>query len=858
MELRDAGCRGTEQVDPKSKTGKTKLFGCVGWQDCRTVCCPGQGDSTPGGVLFLGSAPDPEDDQLGVAFSGDGGQLFHATRDARFPKGVPWFATTVVRCFPGKTPNGKIKNPSARAMTACAAHLERTVAALRPRLIVTLGQYAAAAALGRPVSTIKVKKLAGRIWNSRFPQAAVGPLAAPIPVFAMKSPNWARRDLQANLSLWCREWDSLARYLRTGDPGQPLPGAWRYLKEPEEIDDFYMQMRSRLWQKKVSVDLETTGLDWWRGERVTLIGYGLGPEEAVVVKVGEGERAAQTIEAHNHLMRSVREVSFHNYIFDGTFSLGAMGHLPAPFRIWDTKALAYLTDENMPMSLEAQVDFWLPHLAGFKDETEDFGGAWADMPEEPLAKRCAYDCMATWQLQELFTARLPADTMELYEGTVDPALRTICRIRHRGWAVDETLLEHLRLSSKRAAQAVRERIENDPEITRLNGGKPLNPNSPQQVAPLLMRLGIDDPERMDNSPDLIKTTKEVLERHADEHWLVKALLEHGDLAGLAEQAQTYKDFTTEGRLFPGYNWGGQARQDPARATVTGRLSSAKPNVMNGQDGLLAVFRSRFEGGRIIQGDYSQLELRILAGAAGEDSLIEEFEREGGDPHNRAAGMVGELVGYPVTRQIGKRLNFGSVYGAGPRTLFQQIQRDAIADTGKRLPLTHKQVREMHRAWWEKHPAASRYMQQLHMEAVANGAVPGLFGQWRHVGAAKSQDPKERGHALRQLGNFPIQNGGALITLHAMAMVDRRLICAKMQSMVIGQLHDSIIVDAHPDEVEEAKAILLDEMRERTNERIFSRGLKVPLDVDLKIGYTMAGPKGGLVGSAQATQGGDDA
>lgn len=836
---RDPDCRGTTRIDPKTKTGKVKFFGCPQWQTAQTVCVEGRGDDGEVRVLFVGEAPGHEEDKIGKAFVGPAGRLFDAQR-AEYTPNVRWYVTNATRCFPGKTPNNTFRKPSAAARFACLTHLENTIAEKNPEVLVAMGAVAAQVLLGVVDKDVHVSRRAGRIWSSRFQRKGKG-LQPSIPVFVMRHPSWAVRDLLNNLPLWGREWEALARYLKTGSTGQELPGKWSFIEDQARLAQFYGDLHARLYsgqQQVLVVDHETTGLHHWE-DRFTQIGYGLGPGEAVVVPA-----TAQTLEEHKRAMRIAREVVLHNFPWDGTFLLGSLGILPSGF-VWDTKALAYLVNENVPMSLEAQTDLRLPHLSSFKDESNDFGGAWGEMPPSVLARRCAYDCMATWQLKENLWPRLRDKTQRLYREVVEPALKTLCRMRVRGWQVDEEMLESLLKYSRLRARAAKKRIQSSAELTTLNGGKPLNPDSPIQVAKVLVGLGINDSEQMPNHPGLPSTAKDVLERHTGEHWLPGALLEYTQQIGHVERANHYKKYLVDGKLIPGYNWGGRARQDAAGATVTGRLSSAKPNVMNPPRAYRRCFISRFPGGRIISGDYSQLELRIVAVVAGEQSLLEEFSKPGGDPHGAAAAGISELVGTPVHRQVGKRLNFGAVYGAGPNTLFEQIQKDAIMYGGEGLNLTKPQVREMHKLWWDDHPACKLYMQRVHLEAMTTGEIEGLFGQYRRLSDALSDDPKRRGHALRQTGNFPVQNGGAILTLWAMAMVDREFMRKRMQASVIGQMHDSIIVDCPPDEVDKARQILRRIMAKEAQRWAATWGYEIPLDVEVKVGYDLRGSSGAM-------------
>ena len=421
-------------------------------------------------------------------------------------------------------------------------------------------------------------------------------------------------------------------------------------------------------------------------------------------------------------------------------------------------------------------------------------------------------------------------------------------MRDRGWKVNRPFLEKIRRETSARKAELEQRFA-DPEIVAANAGQPLNPRSGIQVAKTLMALGIDDKARQDNRPDLIRTNMETLERHRGEHWVVDLLLENSGLEEKLSKAEHYLEFTGEDDIMhPGYNWGGRTRESKGKGTATARLSSSEPNVMNAPEWARPAFISRFEGGKILQADYSQLELRIVASVAGEEGLLEEMNKEGGDPHGAAAKRVGEIVGKLVERQVGKRLNFAAVYGSASKTIMEQIEADSVKLTGKRTVIRYKEVKDMYQAWWASHPRVKSYMNDLHMEAVSTGQVVGLFGQARHLPDAMSHDESKRARALRQLGNFPIQNAGAYITMHAMSEVDRLFRDAKLKSVLIAQLHDSIYVDVFPGEEETVKQLVEHAMVERMNRLYYLGGanwymkpfMKVPLQIDMKIGLDMAG------------------
>jgi DNA polymerase-1 len=220
-------------------------------------------------------------------------------------------------------------------------------------------------------------------------------------------------------------------------------------------------------------------------------------------------------------------------------------------------------------------------------------------------------------------------------------------------------------------------------------------------------------------------------------------------------------------------------------------------------------------------------------------MIEGFIR-GEDPHQITADVI---VPKKMTsrlqmsdkdrRHIGKTFNFALVYGAGGFRLASLLGWDQHDH--------HKVVRaeELISQFWKKRPAVRRFMANMKMAALTEGVVKGVVGMHLHCPDATDSNPKARAHAMRRVGNFPVQNAGAILTLRAMTRIDEELLKRKFKSILIGQMHDSIYIDLHPKDNHLLISKLVTSVMVEEPKVIFP-WLKVPLVAEPNIYQTMKG------------------
>ena len=351
------------------------------------------------------------------------------------------------------------------------------------------------------------------------------------------------------------------------------------------------------------------------------------------------------------------------------------------------------------------------------------------------------------------------------------------------------------------------------EIAALMGAR-INLNSPKQLGEMLFdRMGLPAPKKTQRG---YSTSAEVLENLAAGHEVCAKILEYRKYQKLES---TYIDSLLNlqdaaGRI--------HSRFDQV-ATATGRISSAAPNLQNipvrtelGRQ-IRRAFIAR-PGCVLVDADYSQIELRVLAHMSGDETMIEAF-REGQDIHARTAA---EVYGVPLEqvthemRSASKAVNFGIVYGISDFTL------------AKNISVSRKEAREFIERYFERYPGVKRYMDAAVAEGREKGYVTTLMGRRRYLPELASANFNLRSFGERCAMNSPIQGTAADIIKLAMIRVADALREGGYKARLILQVHDELIVEAPGDEQERVRALLKDCMEGVA-------ALAVPLKTDISVG-----------------------
>ncbi|HSB40837.1 MAG TPA: DNA polymerase I [Methylomirabilota bacterium] len=401
---------------------------------------------------------------------------------------------------------------------------------------------------------------------------------------------------------------------------------------------------------------------------------------------------------------------------------------------------------------------------------------------------------------------------DLYRDVEQPLIGVLARMERHGIRVDPVrLAEFSRELEVHLEQTTR-------DIYRL-AGEEFNIGSPKQLAHILFeKLKLPPVKRTKTG---YSTDADVLEQLAIGHELPARIVEHRTLAKLkstyADALPTLVNAAT-GRIHTSFN---------QLVAATGRLSSSAPNVQNipVRTELGRRIRAAFvpeAGWRFVAADYSQIELRILAHVSGEESLVEAFRR-GEDIHARTASEVFGVALDAVTpeqRDIAKTTNFSVIYGV---TAF---------GLSRGLDISPKQAQEFLDRFFARHPKVKDYLARTVAEGRGRGFVTTLLGRRRYLPELRSGNPNLRGFAERMATNAPIQGTAADLIKIAMVRMARELDAHRLQSRMLLQVHDELLFEAPPGEVERLQTLATEVMESALS-------LDVPLKVDVKTGADWA-------------------
>ncbi len=400
-------------------------------------------------------------------------------------------------------------------------------------------------------------------------------------------------------------------------------------------------------------------------------------------------------------------------------------------------------------------------------------------------------------------------SLELFNTIEMPLVYVLASMEREGIFVD---IEKLKEFGENLKQ---QQSQLTAEIYALAGHE-FNINSPKQLATVLFEeLELTAIKKTKSG---YSTNAEVLEKLKWAHPIVEKILEYRKIAKLNS---TYVEGLLpaidkrDGKIHSSFN---------QTVTVTGRISSTEPNLQNipvrtelGRE-MRKMFIAKSSDFVLIDADYSQIELRVLAHIANDSNMIAAFNSDF-DIHASTAAKIFNVEKSDVTpdmRSAAKAINFGLVYGMGEFSLSQDLK------------ISVKKAKEYIKDYLGSYPDVQKYMKDTVDFARDNGYVTTMFGRRRDIPEIKASNFKTRSSGERIALNTPVQGSAADIIKLAMINVHNRLKEEKLASKLILQVHDELIIEAPKEEVDKVCVLLKEEMEKAAK-------LSVPLKVDMKVG-----------------------
>ena len=421
-------------------------------------------------------------------------------------------------------------------------------------------------------------------------------------------------------------------------------------------------------------------------------------------------------------------------------------------------------------------------------------------------------CALVAALEPVLTGRLKELGMwELYQTVELPLCPVLAEMEQEGFLIDRKALAEF-------GDMLSGRIQTAQKNIFDLAGEEFNINSTQQLGRILFdQLGLPPVKKTKTG---YSTNADVLDKLRGSHPIIEEILEYRQLTKLKS---TYADglgkvIAPDGRIHTCFQ---------NTVTATGRLSSTEPNLQNIpiRTELGAQLRKMFvaPAGRVlVDADYSQIELRLLACMAGDRAMIDGFN-SGEDIHRITASQVFGVPQEEVTPQMrrsAKAVNFGIVYGISPFSLSQDIG------------VTVAQAKEYMEKYFQHYSGVRSYMDGVVARARADGYVTTLFARRRWVPELKSSNFNTRSFGERVALNAPIQGTAADIIKVAMIRVRDRLLAEGLKGRLVLQVHDELIVECPEEEAEAVRRLVKEEM-----EAVIS--LSVPLVADTAVGRSWA-------------------
>ena len=568
---------------------------------------------------------------------------------------------------------------------------------------------------------------------------------------------------------------------------------------------------------EVCFDTETTGIDANDAELVGL-SFSIKPGEGYYIPCPpEREKAIAILNQFSELFNQPSITWIGQNIKYDMLMLKWYG-FELKGNIFDTMLAHYVIEPDGKRSMDALSAKYLGYepvhideLIGKKGKGQ---GTMRDVEIEKIKDYAAEDADITLQLKNIFLPQLKEKEVEkIFYEVENPLVKVLTAMEFEGIRIDEGFLNDYSKELEKEAKAAEESVYKQ-------AGVRFNLASPKQLGEVLFDKMQIDPKAKKTKTGQYATGEDVLLKLASQNKIVDDILSFREYTKLRS---TYVDALPlminkkTGRVHTSY---AQA------VAVTGRLSSNNPNLQNipvrterGRE-IRKAFIPRDKDHVLVSADYSQIELRIVAAISGDVNMCEAF-RTGKDIHTATAAKVFNVEEKEVTKEMrykAKSVNFGIIYGQGAFGLAEN------------LGIARSEAKEIIDNYKKQFPNIQKYMDDTINFAKENGYVETLMGRKRWLKDINSANFTVRGFAERNAINSPIQGSAADMIKMAMIKIHEEFIKNKFRSKMLLQVHDELVFDAHKDEIEKIKPVILNCMQ---NALALPNG--VPTDAEIGMG-----------------------
>ena len=564
----------------------------------------------------------------------------------------------------------------------------------------------------------------------------------------------------------------------------------------EQISEIVSILKSAI---EICFDTETTGIDANDAELVGL-SFSIKPGEGYYIPCpADQKETSGRLKLFEQLFNDETKIWIGQNIKYDMLLLKWYGY-ELKGNIFDTMLAHYVIEPDGKRSMDALSAKYLGYepvhideLIGKKGKSQ---GNMRDVEAGKIKEYAAEDADITLQLKNVFLPQLKQKEVErVFYEVENPLVKVLTAMEFEGIRIDEGFLNEYSKELEKEAKVAEESVYQQ-------AGVRFNLASPKQLGEVLFDKMQIDPKAKKTKTGQYATGEDVLLKLAGNNKIVDDILAFREFTKLKS---TYVDALPlminkkTGRVHTSY---AQA------VAVTGRLSSNNPNLQNipirterGRE-IRKAFIPRDKDHVLVSADYSQIELRIVAAISGDVNMCEAF-KTGKDIHNATAAKVFNVDEKEVTREMrykAKSVNFGIIYGQGAFGLAEN------------LGIPRAEAREIIENYKKQFPGIQKYMDDTINFARENGYVETLMGRKRWLKDINSANFTVRGFAERNAINSPIQGSAADMIKLAMIKIHHEFNKHNFRSKMLLQVHDELVFDAHKDEVEMIKPIILNCMQ----------------------------------------------
>jgi len=764
---------------------------------------------TPTKLMIVGSHPNDEDELRGVPFSGQAGRLIEEALNNACIKKSEVYITYALKCQPSK-------DSIDSEIQICSQYLEDEIYKVKPQIIMALGNVA----LKYLKNQSNIVKYHGKLFNDEKRNCKI--FAAYHPSFVLKQNGGSAKE---------RFFDDIKKLYNILNQLNTTPIENKYIVV-DNIETAKELMERLKEVNPVAIDIETTGLDFIN-DKVLGISFSwkehtgvyfplLGENGIEIWKPEEKEYIVITLAS---ILKDKRCI-LHNAKFDLKF-LDLLGIKINNFD--DTLIAYYLLDENKPHGLKDLARDYFSDLADYETQAMGYlkskATSYSVIPTAILGQYAAADTDCTLRLYNKSLPELQKynflpdpkkpgfdpNNFGLYKDLMIPLSKVLRQVELTGVRIDTKYMEELGIKWKTDAEILKKKLDT------MSGG--INIKSSKQLGEYLFKTlklePVKQTKKGGDSTDA-QTLTILAAQSKDPESFPSLLLKYKELYKLIS---VYIEGMTPlidkaGRIHTNYNLTG---------TVTGRLSSSNPNLQNipRREEARKIFVAE-KGHKLIMCDYSQIELRIFACYTNDPDLVDSFKKNE-DIHTRVASQVLGIPPEQITKEqrvMAKTVNFGLIYGRGPRSVAEQLN------------ISEEEAKEFIAEYFQRYKTAAKWMATIRLLIREKGQVQNIFKRIRRIPEIFSGDFKDKATAERQAINSIIQGTASDCVNLSAIRIDNTLKQRNLKSKLVLLVHDELVYEVPDNEIEEMKVLLKEQM-----EKIPHSHIIVPLTIDMEISDT---------------------